>query len=440
MSRHTAWLTKEIGQWLRDGLIDDAAATAIRSRYPADAGSSWGLYLVSAIGAVVFGLGVVLFFAYNWADFPKSGKLALVFFAVVLAHGMAMWLHRRHPPSHNLVEGFHLVGSMMFGAGIWLIAQIYNIDEHYPTAFLVWGLGALTMAWAIPSVLQALLAAVLIGTWGVAEAVDFDNLHLASIGWFAVGIVPLAWHLRSRTLLLAGLVGFIGLTLLNIGSHLSDTHVFNLLFCTGLVMIAASGPLAQSRFPGSASVLRGMGVLLYGLQLFMLTFFTEDILHSEILLDSGLAASGVTGSAVWLFLGLTSMIWIVLLVPAARVRFRSDPSITRVLQHHLILASLLMLILYNLGVFSTSLNVIHVAFNLILAAQCVLLIIRGTDNLKWKQVALGFLTLGALIQTWFTDLFDSLLMRSLAFIIIGLLLFLIGHQYSRRRMKEQVHA
>lgn len=40
---------------------------------------------------------------------------------------------------------------MLFGAGIWLVAQIYHIEEHYPNGFLIWGLGAMALAWALPS-------------------------------------------------------------------------------------------------------------------------------------------------------------------------------------------------------------------------------------------------------------------------------------------------
>ena len=88
----------------------------------------------------------ILFFAYNWAAIPKFLKLALVFAALVTSHGAALWVTRRNPANHSLVEGLHILGTMMFGAGIWLIAQIYHIDEHYPNAFLVWGLGALGLA------------------------------------------------------------------------------------------------------------------------------------------------------------------------------------------------------------------------------------------------------------------------------------------------------
>ena len=45
-------------------------------------------------------------------------------------------------------KSLHLAGTILFGAGIWLVAQIYHIDEHYPNAFFFWGFGAMTMAWA----------------------------------------------------------------------------------------------------------------------------------------------------------------------------------------------------------------------------------------------------------------------------------------------------
>jgi uncharacterized membrane protein len=64
---------------------------------------------------------------------------------------MGRALGRCSPERTGLIGGLHLLGTMMFGAGIWLIAQIYHIDEHYPNALLIWSLGALGLAWALPS-------------------------------------------------------------------------------------------------------------------------------------------------------------------------------------------------------------------------------------------------------------------------------------------------
>jgi uncharacterized membrane protein len=43
------------------------------------------------------------------------------------------------------------LGSLLYGAGIWLIAQIYNIKEHYPNGILLWIIGVLPMAYMISS-------------------------------------------------------------------------------------------------------------------------------------------------------------------------------------------------------------------------------------------------------------------------------------------------
>ncbi|HXV07372.1 MAG TPA: DUF2157 domain-containing protein, partial [Burkholderiales bacterium] len=158
MSKHLEWLKQELAQWRAEGLVDEPLAQRILARYPAAAERNWSRIIFSAIGAVLVGLGVILFFAYNWQALPKAAKLALALGALALAHGSALALARRSGAGRGVVEGLHALGTMLFGAGIWLVAQIYHIDEHYPNAFLVWSAGALAMAWAMPSIVQALLA------------------------------------------------------------------------------------------------------------------------------------------------------------------------------------------------------------------------------------------------------------------------------------------
>jgi len=55
-----------------------------------------------------------------------------------------------------------------------------------------------------------------------------------------------------------------------------------------------------------------------------------------------------------------------------------------------------------------------------------------TEELNWRHVAVGCCTLLTLIVWRFNDLFQSLLMRSLVFLIVGAMLFFIGHIYARR--------
>ena len=93
MSKRTRWLRDQIGTWLDEGLIDAGQAETLRARYPvSDQDTPWSRIIVSSVGAIVFGLGIILFFAYNWADMHKVTKLALVFGAVLAAHGTGFYL------------------------------------------------------------------------------------------------------------------------------------------------------------------------------------------------------------------------------------------------------------------------------------------------------------------------------------------------------------
>src|ERR1035437_1012580 len=174
MTKQIRWLRAEINRWTDEGLVTAEQADRLRQRYPEPAeGPPWALLVFASAGAVVVGLGIILLFAYNWDEIPKFGKLALVFGAVIGTHAGGVVLHRKGGWQQRLGEALSLLGTMFFGAAIWLIAQIYHIDEHYPNGFLLWGIGALLMAWALDSTPQALLATVLFTIWGGSELLAF---------------------------------------------------------------------------------------------------------------------------------------------------------------------------------------------------------------------------------------------------------------------------
>ena len=153
------WLHSQLQRWVREGIIDTADAESIGRLYPqpqAKTSRPWALIVFSGIGAVIVGLGVILLFAYNWHEMSKFAKLSVVFGSLVLAHLVGISLFIRSERFKGLGEAITVLGTMLFGAGIWLIAQIYHIEEHFPNAFLLWGIGAMLMAWTMPSVIQAI--------------------------------------------------------------------------------------------------------------------------------------------------------------------------------------------------------------------------------------------------------------------------------------------
>ena len=82
MKKNIKWLTAEIDLWLNDGLIAVDQAENIKRRYQVgDKGPAWGRIIFFSIGAILFGLGVILLFAYNWERMHKFAKLAVIVLA-----------------------------------------------------------------------------------------------------------------------------------------------------------------------------------------------------------------------------------------------------------------------------------------------------------------------------------------------------------------------
>jgi len=426
MKNASRWLQAEIPAWVSDGLIDQHQADAIRQRYPDLSSFSWGRFLLSAMGAIIFGLGIILFFAYNWADMPKYVKLAVIIGSLIVAHLSAFALSFKSAEFQNLSEGLHVLGTMLFGAGIWLIAQIYHLDEHYPNAFLAWGLCATAMAWVLPSVIQGLLAVILLSVWGTAEVVEFDSLHLASPGLLLMGLVTLAWQQRSRVLLFFSVLATLALVCVNV-TWFETTVIFYVIFSMATLLIAVATLVPHTSFPQSADVLVVLGSLVYGSQLFVLSFIVY-FLHDWLALPNS------TAQAVsWGTLALAGLTWILIL---ARL-WRTATTETRWLHQALILIATLLIFSVSIGVFHGPPTILTLLFSGILTAHAVLLIIHGTEDVAWQRVLLGCALLALIVLIRFNDLFTSLLMRSLVFVMLGAGLFFIGHWYSRAKERQR---
>jgi len=432
MSKHTRWLQDQIGAWLDEGLIDASLAETLRARYPTGGQDiPWARIIVSSVGAVVFGLGIILFFAYNWADMGKFVKLGLVFAAVTAAHGAGFYLSGTANPKRGLVESLHVLGTMLFGAGIWLVAQIYHIDEHYPNAFLVWGLGAMALAWAMPSVAQGLMAVLLVFLWACFELFDFSLPNHFAPWMVLLGIVPLAWLQRSRVLLFFALLAFVVLYGFGAGRVDGDLVLTALFYCACLYI--AVGRLAtRSPFPESAPLFGFIGYGFYLALLYALTF--EEIAREMMSLD---VEGPLQLAYVVTPLVAAACAWVVLLATGAWQRADA----IRRWETGLVILAMVLVIGVQFGMLWSYSMMAAFGFNFVFLGHCITLIVRGTGRLNWKQVSFGCVLFTALAFARFVDLFDSLLMRSLFFLALGAGLFLIGNFYARRKkLQDASHA
>lgn len=440
MDNKTRWLLAEIDRWKAEGAVSAEQAAQLRQRYevpqpPPKEAVPWGLLVFATAGAIVIGLGVILLFAYNWDEIPKFGKLALVFAAVIGAHAAGIRLLAKDGWQPKLGEALLALGTMFYGAGIWLVAQIYNIDEHYPNGFLFWALGALGIAWAIRSTANALMAAVLLTVWGCCETFDFGDPHVSALLLIAGGLLPLAWKQRSGLLMAATLAAIQLLLASNIVSWSGGSLGFTATLAWGVLLVAAARLTGAHRsdFGGGAAVMSFFGYGAFLVCAYLLSFHdaADNLLNWRW--DQGLSP-GIGHAFGWVLfvLGLAGWVWI-----AVRSLLRKDLVIERE-EWLLPIALVYCFIVASMGGRGWELF-ISWSFNLMLLGLAIMWMWRGCQDSRLGTTVVGSLLLSAVVLARYFDLFESLASRGLAFIVLGIIFIAEAMYYRRvRRGKEGV--
>ncbi len=425
MNKRIRWLFDELDAWVNEGIIEDHHAEAIRARYPtSEEGLSWGRIVFGAAGSILIGLGVILFFAFNWSAMPKIAKLAVIFTALIASHGAALMMKR---PA--LRETLHVLGTMFFGSGIWLVAQIYHLEEHYPNGVFVWALGALALAWVLPSVPQAMMASFLLLLWQWFEAMTFHTPLFFAPLIVLLGTVPLAVLQRSRVLTAAGLLSFIlslmfmfqaGYAFLNIPTFLSLAAV---LTAAGMVLER------RDREAALAPVFLFFGRALFYPLLLALTFGSvgRELAGSLRVWQQGAWYYGLTAVA--------ALLWALALSPFGDLRSRL--SLNQRYDYLTIPVVTVLTFLIDLRTFDPSSIVPRLSYHLLFLGSTALMMVRGFRTSRARPAIVGCLFLSAYAIARYTDLFYSLLARSAVFLVMGAALIGVGYFFTRRRDAEK---
>lgn len=430
MNKQIRWLLTEIERWEADGLVSTEQARRLRERYKASAdGTSWGTVVFASAGAVVVGLGVILMLAYNWDEIPKFGKLTLVFASVATAHFFGLRWEQRSDWWRQLGAAMNLLGTMCFGAGIWLIAQIYHIDEHYPNGFLFWGLGALAMAWALESVLQGLLATVLFAIWGGCESFAFRDPNLWALPLLVLTISPLAWRRQSALLLgvLLAAVQFLllaNLTTIGAGAHMLTSSLAWGAFLVAVARLMAGGGLG---FAGGGGVASGFGYLTTVFCAYVLSFNSGW----RYVMDWEQARVSVHGAALtvsWVLFALAVAAWALVTVRVVSGKLTGLGGEEWVVPVALIYSYALVW-----GRYGALAQMGAHPFTLMLVGIAAAWMWQGCRDGRLKPTLLGSLLFALVVLARYFDLFQSLATRGLAFVILGGVFIAEGIYFRKRR-------
>jgi uncharacterized membrane protein/uncharacterized membrane-anchored protein len=197
------WLARESSAWRTEGLLTDDQRERILARYPEAPTENGALaFALRTLGVLLFGAAILLVISHNWAEFSQAGQLTTVFAALAVIQGAGLWCF--HTGRERGATIGHLLGCIMYGAGIALIGQIYHLDAHAPDALLAWCVFTLPFALILDATVLHLGVIALAGSWMLMEAdhawfyVRRDQLHHGERLAFLLLLLPTAFAAYRR--------------------------------------------------------------------------------------------------------------------------------------------------------------------------------------------------------------------------------------------------
>ncbi len=213
-SSRRKWLSEELEAWQGAGVISAEQQQAIVDQYPslddaAEATSSKAVTALMGTAALMVAAGVLLLISFNWEAMPDIIKLVLVFGTIITTY-VAAFTVRYQRGAIGLSNVLFCLGAIFYGCGIWLVAQVFHLNGHYPDGMWWWAVGTLPIAVCLDSLLAHALLVVLLSIWCGMELIGFSDLGMSFLfrmRWFPNGAYTLPllsapgvlWAYRSKS-------------------------------------------------------------------------------------------------------------------------------------------------------------------------------------------------------------------------------------------------
>ncbi|NTW22196.1 DUF2157 domain-containing protein [Candidatus Falkowbacteria bacterium] len=174
---------------------------------------------VAVLGSLLLGLGIILMIASNWQDIGRWTKVVLIFSILMSVYGAGYFMeYKRGYP--RIGRALIFLGTLMLGAAIVLIQQIFNIMTESGSTLLWWAFLILPIVYGLELKSSLALATVLVFIWqflrtntgmDLFDVLDF-NFRMQSVNyWYLliVGaiLVPLTYRIKATRVQPLNLVG-----------------------------------------------------------------------------------------------------------------------------------------------------------------------------------------------------------------------------------------
>ena len=434
-NKNIRWLHSQLASLVDKGVIDDATSKRLQGHYDmdhvvADRSLSVMTIILSAIGGLLVGGGVILIFAHNWDQIDRPMRAVLAFTPLLISQVLTvMALFPRHR-SQAWNETAAVLMFCAVPACIALIGQTYHISSDTEAFLTWWFVLLLPIIYLLKAHLTALLLIVLATVLGCFYRSPYWLCLLA--------LMPYWWLVSFRDQQSIRQSQFAWLYCLSLAIVLPAIVLhFTLFFGNNefmvmMMLMLLSGALAMYLYGGNFEPKLGfwkrpftnvgaVGTSVCGL---ILTFSDpwEKLLGDEFSMSDTFLTVWHAGILGWL---LITLFMGLLLVTIRRAIYRLLPFSV------LWLLVLLSFILPDKDIIAISLAV---TVNILMVAAGIWYALLGLKQHSTSQLNFGLLLVMSILMMRFFDQDLSFIGRGIAFIVMGSIFIAINVWYSRRRV------
>lgn len=458
-------LQQEAKRWQGEGLISDEQFRVLAQRYQFDALDTAArdrfVMTLLGLGSLLVGIGAITFVAANWPVLSQAIKAGLLFGAMVIANGCGWALltwNSRSDRGQRLGQAALLLGALLLGANLALMVQIVHISSTRYELCVAWALGIVVMAYSFRLAYLGVLALLLLGVGYWSALWDVGWLHQAWAGVWTLHLMPvialliflpLAYRCQSQWLFALTAMAAIS-SLLVLILDLGRGFPAGLKAITLIMPYACLWAYDDTLWATGRNVFRRKASLQLGLDQSQLDHLFQPIARGLMLFglsifywllsfqDTGLTSWGASATPLpwqdtWLmsltlslFGGWTVVSWIALGWRRGR-SWRLDP----------LSATLLVFLLITAGIvfWTFAMGPIPVlattVFNVLLALMALGLMREGLGAGTRIPFWWGLVLLTLQILSRVLEYETGLLLKSLVFVLCGVVVILVGLWFER---------
>ncbi len=181
---------KELEKWEAEGLVSPEQAQKFTERYGLDSPPPWYQrtdFVIKGAALILVGMSLLLVIAQNWEHMGVPFRMALGLVPLAVAYCAVFVYAAKGKKAETELAMFF--ATLVFGANIFLQAQIFHFSAYFPDGPYWWLVGALPVVLYLNSALLGTAMQIILFTW---LSMQINHSQFAWTGIVLMGLF--GWH------------------------------------------------------------------------------------------------------------------------------------------------------------------------------------------------------------------------------------------------------